>query len=99
MFRFTSATLICILFLFFFLLHGCDGIFPTASKSVVPSDHTTKLGSALHKGNRDQMSPTKCGDCHTDNIQGKVSLINGEYVWANSCYQCHGNLWDRTRGN
>jgi hypothetical protein len=78
------------------ILSGCDGIFPTAPKSTVPSDHTTSFSGVLHKGgSRENMTPDECGDCHTTDLNGKVSIINGVPTWANSCYQCHGDVWKR----
>jgi len=78
------------------ILFGCDGIFPTAPKSTLPSDHTTSFSGVLHKGgSRENMNPDECGDCHTTDLRGKVSIINGVSTWANSCYQCHGALWQR----
>ena len=79
---------------------GCDGLFSTTpSKSVVPADHTNNINGALHKGNnREEMTPDACGDCHSTDLRGKMSLINGVYTWANSCYQCHGAVWERIGG-
>ena len=77
------------------LIYSCDGLFPSATKSNVPGDHTTNYSGFLHKGGRDGSGPDACGPCHTADLRGKVSLINGVYTWANSCYQCHGNVWER----
>jgi hypothetical protein len=74
---------------------GCDGLFPTAPKPTVPGDHNNNIKDALHKGTGDELKPDECDDCHSIDIRGKVSLINGVYTWAPSCYQCHGALWDR----
>ncbi len=96
-----SVSLLIIVFLgtFLFLLSGCDGLFSTNPKKDIPSDHVNSLGGALHKGNdREEMTPDECDDCHTTDLRGKVSLINGVYKWANSCYQCHGAVWERNGG-
>ena len=90
-----SLILFLILIISFSLLNGCDGIFPTASKPTVPSDHTDNIKGVLHKGQGNQLRPDSCSDCHTLDLQGKVTLINGVYTWAPSCYQCHGALWSR----
>ena len=92
--------LIRILNIAFFVLsmgfiYSCDGIFPSASKPNVPDDHTTNYGGILHKGNREEANPDECNDCHTLDLRGKVTRINGVYTWAPSCYQCHGKLWER----
>ena len=76
-------------------LYSCDGIFPTASKQGIPDDHQSNFGGFLHKGGKDDANPDECDDCHTLDLQGKVSKVNGVYRWAPSCYQCHGNKWDK----
>jgi len=76
-------------------LYSCDGLFPSAVKSNVPADHNNTFGGFHHKGDRNSASPEACGPCHTADLRGKVSLINGVYTWANSCYQCHGKVWGR----
>lgn len=84
---------------FISLLYGCNNILPTSPKPTVPSDHTNNINGSLHKGNnRENMTPEECGDCHTTDLRGKVSLINGVWTWANSCYQCHGAVWERGGG-
>jgi hypothetical protein len=87
-------------FIFVLILSGCDGIFPTAPKSTVPSDHTSNLNGFLHKGGeRDEMNPDECDDCHSLDLKGKVSNINGVPTWAPSCLQCHGEVWKRNGEN
>ncbi|MCE1164267.1 MAG: hypothetical protein LWX07_02560 [Bacteroidetes bacterium] len=95
--KYIKSTIIIISLLSGLILYGCDGIFPSASKSNIPSDHTVNYGGFLHKGGsgQERVSPDECSDCHTTDIRGKVSLINGVYTWANSCYQCHGAVWER----
>jgi hypothetical protein len=84
---------------FTLLSSGCDGLFSTNPKKNIPSDHVNSIGGALHRGSsREEMNPNECDDCHTTDLRGKVSLINGVYTWANSCYQCHGALWERNGG-
>lgn len=78
------------------ILFGCDGLFPSAPKTTIPSDHTSNISGALHKGGeRENMKPDECDDCHSTDLKGKVSIINGVPTWANSCYQCHGAVWER----
>ena len=78
------------------VISGCNNIFPTAPRSAVPADHTNNINGALHKGtNRNDMTPDECSDCHSIDLAGQVSFINGQYIWANSCYQCHGAVWER----
>ena len=76
------------------LIYSCDGLFPTASKSGVPDDHKQNYGGSLHKGDEEE-GPDECDDCHSLDLRGKVSRINGVYRWAPSCYQCHGKVWDK----
>ncbi len=73
--------------------YSCDGPFPTAAKPNVPSDHSSTFGGFLHKSISRNASVTDCITCHSLEVEGKVTLINGVSTWANSCYQCHGKLW------
>lgn len=77
------------------VFYSCDGPFPTASKPNVPSDHTSSYGGFLHKSVGRNNNIDDCLTCHSLDLAGKVTLINGVSTWANSCYQCHGKLWDR----
>ncbi|MDD5362029.1 MAG: hypothetical protein PHN88_07840 [Ignavibacteria bacterium] len=85
------------------ILYGCDGLFPSASKPTVPGDHTVNYGGFLHKGgesgNGKGITPDECEDCHSLDLKGKVSKINGVYTWAPSCLQCHGEVWKRGGNN
>ena len=84
---------------FISFVYGCNNIFPTSPKPTVPSDHNSSFNGVLHKGgSREEMTPEECNDCHSTDLRGKVSLINGVYTWAPSCYQCHGALWQRGGG-
>ena len=79
----------------FFL--SCDSLFPTQSKSTVPSDHTVNRKGALHKsGLSDPLGVGECGTagCHGADLNGSVAQVNGKKTVAPSCYQCHGALWE-----
>ena len=93
--------LVFYIFCFFCLMafSSCDGIFPTATKSNLPEDHSTLYGGFRHKTSNGKININDCTSCHSiEQLSGKVTIINGVNTWANSCYQCHGNLWER-RGN
>ena len=77
------------------ILYSCDGIFPTSPKSILPADHSNNISGVLHKGTGNELKPDECDDCHTLDLRGKISVINGVKTWAPSCYQCHGALWNR----
>lgn len=74
---------------------GCDGIFPTASTDILLPDHTRNLGGAFHKETGKKIVFEDCTECHTDNIKGTATLVNGVYRFTPSCLQCHGRLWER----
>lgn len=86
-------SLILISLLFF---NGCDTIVSTQSKPDVPTDHTVLLGIFLHKSG--ERGAVGCSDCHGADLKGGVQLLGTRYIYTESCYQCHGNLWE-TRGN
>lgn len=79
--------------LVFISTQGCDGLFPLQTKPSVPSDHTDNLGGALHKP--DARETDDCKVCHGSDLKGGVAEFNGANVFANSCFQCHGDLWNR----
>ena len=94
-----NLVLIFIMMFFISLIYGCNNILPVSPKPTVPSDHNNNINGSLHKGSsRENMTPDECNDCHSTDIRGKVSLINGVYTWAPSCYQCHGAVWGRGGG-
>ncbi|NOS86689.1 MAG: hypothetical protein HOP31_16270 [Ignavibacteria bacterium] len=82
--------------LMFFSFHSCDGIFPSQSKSNVPSDHNNNHGGAFHKGEDDS---DDCDECHGNDLRGKVYNYNGTLVITSSCFQCHGNVWEGEGGD
>ena len=77
-------------------LSSCDGIFPTQTKPPVPSDHTDNISGAFHRP--EPKSADGCTDCHGSDLHGGLAEINGQLVYANSCYQCHGALWENGGG-
>lgn len=78
-------------FLLFMSFYSCDGIFPSETKSNVPSDHSNNRGGAFHKGEDDA---DDCKECHGNDLRGKVYNYNGTLVVTSSCYQCHGDVWE-----
>jgi hypothetical protein len=79
-----------------FFSQGCDGIFPAQSKPNVPSDHNSNFGGFLHKGESEGgTGEGECGECHGDDLRGKLYNYNGTLIVTSSCYQCHGKVWDR----
>lgn len=74
---------------------GCDGLFPTQTKPNVPPDHNVNYGGFLHIGG---VGAEGCGQCHGSDLRGHVYNYNGTLVIAPSCYQCHGNVWERRGG-
>ncbi len=88
---FTKAYLLLVSFLLLTGIYSCDGIFPSETKSNVPSDHTNNRGGALHKGERET---DDCKECHGNDLRGKVYNYNGTLIVTSSCYQCHGDVWE-----
>jgi hypothetical protein len=80
--------------IFFLTYEGCDGLFPTQTKPNVPPDHNVNYGGFLHIGGE---GADECGECHGSDLRGHVYNYNGTLVIAPSCYQCHGNVWERRR--
>jgi hypothetical protein len=82
-----------------FISQGCDGIFPTQSKPNVPPDHTSNFGGYLHKGEGEGGGDADddCEECHGNDLRGKLYNYNGNLIITSSCYQCHGNIWERNR--
>jgi hypothetical protein len=77
---------------------ACDGIFPTQTKVNLPSDHNSSYGGYMHKGIRRGESGSDCEECHGHDLRGQVYNYNGTLVVTQSCYQCHGNIWDEGIG-
>src|SRR5690348_1036152 len=76
-------------------LSSCSFL-PVQSKPDVPSDHTNNRGGFLHKNNAQDVED--CADCHGSDLKGGVYFTNGRNIVTQSCYQCHGNIWEG-RGN
>jgi len=95
----TKFEIYLIIFIFFSLCvsyQGCDGIFPAQSKPTVPSDHTDNISGAFHKPNPQNIED--CKPCHGPDLKGGTTNINGQWVFVNSCYQCHADLWSGRGG-
>lgn len=73
---------------------ACDGIFPSQSKSNLPSDHSRSYGGFLHVGISRGDSGSECEQCHGNDLKGGIYNSNGTLVVTQSCYQCHGNIWE-----
>ncbi len=57
-------------------------------------DHDLDLGGVGHS----DLLPKgveKCDHCHGSNLQGRTHRdVYGQLETTNSCYECHGNMWD-----
>ncbi len=75
--------------------YGCDTLVSTQSKPDVPSDHDRSFGGFYHKdGGREADG---CNECHGEDLTGGIQTLNGRYIYVQSCYQCHGQLWGAER--
>jgi hypothetical protein len=89
------------LILFLLYYFGCDGPFPSQSKPDVPADHNFNYNGVLHadvKNVGGAKDAEDCTECHGSDLRGGVKLINGTWVYAPSCYQCHSNIWEGRGG-
>jgi hypothetical protein len=77
-----------------FVYSACDGIFPSQSKSFLPADHTNRAGGFLHAPIERNSSGQECEECHGSDLRGGLYNFNGTIVVTQSCYQCHGNIWN-----
>lgn len=78
------------------IFSSCDGIFPTQNKPPVPADHTDNISGAFHRP--EPNNTDECTECHGEDLKGGLANIEGTLVYANSCYQCHNDVWNRNRG-
>lgn len=76
------------------IVSSCDGIFPTAPRDGLPSDHTKNNRGIMHRETGGEIEFDDCIECHTDDIKGMSVNINGVYRWTPSCIQCHGRNWE-----
>ena len=85
------------LILLAFLLWQCNGPFPSAQKQGPPADHTANITGVFHKPG--YMNPYRessgcsAAECHQDDLDGGVAVVNGGQTIAPSCFQCHGTKW------
>jgi hypothetical protein len=92
-FLFIAASIIMI-----FIYASCDGIFPSQTKDNLPADHNSSYGGYLHKGGNRETEIDDCKHCHGNDLKGQLYNYNGTYVVTQSCYQCHGTVWERNNG-
>lgn len=86
LYLFLTITIFAVLY-----FSGCDIINSSQDKPDVPTDHNVNISNVLHApGERDA---TSCKDCHGDDLRGGIRNLDGRYIFAQSCYQCHGKLW------
>ncbi len=83
-----------ILFLIYIRVSGCSALI--SSKPDVPSDHNNNRSGFLHTANPRDAST--CTNCHGSDLRGGIYFINGRNVVTQSCYQCHGVLWNTGPG-
>ena len=74
-------------------VYGCEGLVSNQSKPDVPSDHNLLRGIFFHKPGDQEAEG--CDECHGEDLRGGIQSLNGRYIFAQSCYQCHGELWGR----
>ncbi|HMS66479.1 MAG TPA: hypothetical protein PKD83_14645 [Ignavibacteria bacterium] len=72
--------------------YGCDSLVSNQSKPEVPADHTILHGIFLHKDG--ERSAAGCDECHGQDLRGGVQTYDGRYIFVQSCYQCHDQLWN-----
>lgn len=75
--------------------YGCDSLVSNQSKPDVPADHTILHGIFLHKDGEEEAEG--CEECHGEDLTGGVQTLNGRFIYTQSCYQCHDQLWDQER--
>ena len=80
----------------FYALEGCDGLFPSETKPTIPSDHSDNISGAFHKP--EPANVEDCKECHGNDLKGGIAELEGVRVYANSCYQCHGDIWTNRGG-
>lgn len=75
-------------------LYSCGDIIGYGqSKPDVPLDHDRVISGVFHKSG--ERGAEGCSDCHGEDLRGGIRTLNGRYIFAQSCYQCHGNIWER----
>lgn len=84
--------LISIILISSLFFHGCDSLVSNQSKPEVPADHDILHGIFLHK--KGERTAEGCDECHGQDLTGGVQTYEGRYIFVQSCYQCHGELWD-----
>lgn len=78
-------------------LFACKSPFPPTTKQGIPTDHTVKIESAMHK--EGYMYPYRpesgcsAAVCHHDDLDGGTAVVDGVQTIAPSCFQCHNTKW------
>lgn len=85
----------------FITLSGLTVGISSCDKPGVPSDHTIRQGTALHKPGLEnpyrQESGCSATNCHHSDLRGGPADVDEDGIFesiAPSCYQCHGQKWD-----
>lgn len=76
---------------------SCGGPFPAASKPNLPDDHKASIKGVLHKAGYRYPYKKDSGcsdsDCHHDDLDGGVAIVDDRVTIAPSCFQCHDTRW------
>ncbi len=85
-------------FSFFILITAaCDYPFPPQTKVGPPDDHVVNKNGAMHReGLQYPFRPSSgcsSNQCHHEDLDGGVAVVNGMKTIAPSCFQCHGTRW------
>jgi len=79
------------------VLWQCNGAFPSAQKQNLPADHTTNISGVMHKPGYlnpyRESSGCSAANCHQDDLDGGLAVVEGDTTIAPSCFQCHGTKW------
>ncbi|MFQ5627283.1 MAG: hypothetical protein ACE5I1_00870 [bacterium] len=78
-------------------IFACKNPFPPAQKQGIPDDHTVSIKGAMHKEGfkypYKQASGCSASECHHDDLDGGVAVVDSVQTVAPSCFQCHNTKW------